>query len=796
MKSLLGCFLTIVVFAMSYAAKPVNLAAGKKVSLSPPPNYRLCTDKLDETQLTDGKYVTTGGFWVNKGVVGWTRRGTVQVTVDLGKVLPISGFAWNCAAGRAGVVWPNLILVMVSDDNKTWYPVGNLVRMTQGDKPMGDGFKIFKYMAKDVNTYGRYVKFMAASPGPYIFVDEIEVFPGSQIDLKLSRGKSIAPKEYADSKQFLIYVWTRFTKDLQALQKVVKNSKVDEQTQTQLLLKIERLKEKMEREAQIECEGFKAIIPYNAWHRQLIGIRADLWQARGLNKLLVNDANRWDMLRFWDNPDISATLKPLKIAMMRNEKRAVTVNISNPFARNVKIQLSTTGNIPQDMLKFSRVEWVDTRKGIPVAAALVEQGKDPLEIIPGMTRQLWIQASSLKTAAGEYTGEIILDAGTYGKIKLPIEVKIAPISFPERPRLHLGGWDYTDQVPSRGITRHNLHAVEKYLQESFVDVPWATSGTMPFGRFDKSGRMVKEPDSDRFDKWVTRWPNASIYAVFSNIPDNIQGLKMGTPFFAAAVTNWVKWWKQHCLEKGLKPEQIALLLVDEPHSKKQDERILAWAKVIKKACPEFIIWEDPTWKTPAKHLTAMLDIADILCPNRPMYLSNKAYRNFYTNRAKKQTLWLYSCSGPSRLLDPYSYFLLQGWECIRIGAKSTHFWAFGDTGGGKSSWNPYLQKSTSFIPYYLGERTATPAKYMEAIVESVRDYEYFMMLKDAIAAAKKRGAAKDIVLKAEKLLKAGPAEVLDAANASALDWTVAKDTTIADKVRLEVLNQLIDLSQK
>jgi hypothetical protein len=58
MKLLLGCFLTIVTFAMSYATEPVNLASGKKVSFFPPPNYQLCTDKQDAVQLTDGKYVT------------------------------------------------------------------------------------------------------------------------------------------------------------------------------------------------------------------------------------------------------------------------------------------------------------------------------------------------------------------------------------------------------------------------------------------------------------------------------------------------------------------------------------------------------------------------------------------------------------------------------------------------------------------------------------------------------------------------------------------------------------------
>ena len=778
--------------SISYGAEK-NIALGEKTYLFPPTNYALCKDANDDKQLTDGKHAVSKGFWTDKGTVGWTRRGTVSVTIDLGKVQPISGFSWNCAAGRAGVEWPNLILVMVSDDNKTWYPIGNLVKMTKGNKPMGDGFKIFKYSAKDLKTYGRYVKFMTASPGPYQFVDEVEVFAGRKGNIKLSRGKPIVPKSYADSKQFITYVWVRFSKDLAALRKALKNSKIDAKIKSQLMLKADRLAAKLDLATKINNKGFKAIFPFNSWHRQLIAIRAKLWQAEGMKNLLVNNANRWDMMRFWDAPNTSAKLSPVKITMMQNDIRSATLNVSNPLPRNAKIKISVTGNIPKKLLQFSQVEWVDTRKGTPVAAALVELKKSPLTVIPGMTRQLWIQADSKAVASGDYKGQLVLDAGTFGKTNVPIEIKVAPIKFPKRPRLHLGGWDYTDSVPSRGISKSNLNAVVKYLQANYVDVPWATNATMPMGRYNKSGKMTKAPDTARFVKWIKLWPNARIYAIFSNVPDNISGIKMNTPKFEIAVTNWIKWWEKHCKKKGIKPSQVALLLVDEPHSKKQDERILAWAKVIKKASPGFIIWEDPTWKTPAKHSAAMLDIADVLCPNRPMYLSTKAYRDFYNKRAKKQTLWLYSCSGPSRTLDPYSYFLLQAWECMRLGAKSTNFWAFGDTGGGKSSWNPYLQKGMSFVPYYLSETSVTPAKYMEAITESIRDYEYFMMLKEAIGKAKKRGANKALVAKAEKLLKTGPARVLDAKNVSDILWTTPKDTTIADKVRLEALELLIKL---
>jgi F5/8 type C domain len=771
-----------------------NIALHKTVNLSPSPNYKLCTDSGDKIQLTDGK-LTKGYFWSQKSTVGWTRKQPV-ITVDLGQVQPISGFSLNSAAGRAGVEWPVMILLMVSDDGEKYYPVGNLVELSETEAPKPNVYKIHRYITRKVKTSGRYVKFMIISSGPYIFTDEVEVCAGPDSFKAISRGKPMLVTDFLQTKLMTSYIKVRFNRDLTAVTELLKNAKINDKTKQAISTKLQTLTGSLNKQAmQIKHEGFKAIMPYNQWHKQLIALRGDIWRATGLKKLTVSNGNRWDMLGFWDKP-VNRTLQPVTITLMRNEQRSGVINISNPLPHTAKISLSLTGNIPNRLLSFSQVEWVDTKKGIPVAAALVPLKKStPLSVVPGMTRQLWIQADSANIAAGSYKGNLILNAGADGNMTVPVVIELAPLTFPKRPRLHVGGWDYTDSVPSRGICKSNIEQVVKYLQERYVDVPWASPPTMPIGNFNKAGKMTVPPNTKRFDAWIKRWPDARIYAVFLNVPDNIRGIEMGSPAFNIAVANWIKWWEKHCLKQGIKPNQMALLLVDEPHSKTQDDIILTWAKVIKATCPEFIIWEDPTWRTPDQHSKAMLDISDVLCPNRPLYLTNKAYHDFYTKRAKKQTLWLYSCSGPSRLLDPYSYFLLQGWECMKIGAKSTHFWAFGDTGGGKSSWNPYLQKGTSYVPFYLDETSVTPAKYMEAIAESVRDYEYFIMLKNAVTAAKKRGNNSKTVVDAEKLLKSGPEQVLGAKGVSAIHWQDGKERTIADQIRIRMLKLLIKLSK-
>ena len=772
-----------------------NIARGRKVTLSPKPNYALCTDTDDTQQLTDGEYVG-GYFWTNKGTVGWSQRGTAEVTVDLGKVSPIGGAAWSCAAGRAGVEWPKMIAVLVSDDGKDFYPVGDLARLGTRDASVPEDYGVMKYEADDLKTYGRYVKFMTYSSGQYIFVDEVSVFAGKDEYMKLSRGEPVNAIAYAKREISASHARMRFGHDLMAVQKLIEASAIEKSTKDLLVSEYGLLESGLETAVKSTLtDEFRAVFPFNDWHKKLIGLRATIWRESGTEKLLVANAHRWDALQFWDDPDTKSELAPVVIEMMRNEIRSGVINISNPFADTAKVSVSVKGNIPAGLLHFSSVAWVDTLSCVPVAAALVPLDNKPLSIIPGMTRQLWIQAESKNIAAGNYSGTLVLDAGAFGTRSVNIVVKLFPITFPERPRLHVGGWDYIDDLGRRAIGEGNVDEVLKHLKDRYVDVPWATSATMPYGKFDSAGNMTTPPNSARFDAWTALWPDAYKYCIFRNVQDSIGGIKSGTPAFEVAVGNWVKWWKGHCTDKGIDPAQITLLLVDEPHSKEQDERILTWATIIKKHVPEFVIWEDPTWATPEKHLKAMLDISDILCPNRKTMLVNKPYRDFYTERAKKksQIFWLYSCSGPNRLFDPYSYFLLQGWECLRFGAENSSFWAFSDSAGGDSSWNPYPQTRCNFVPFYIDATSVTPAKYMEAIAESVRDYEYFGMLRDAVEAAGSKAESSTIV-EARQVLATGPARVLDAEGANKVDWKEPKDRSIADKVRVEILNLLVRLS--
>ena len=115
--------------SMAADAPGENIALGKAVTFSTPPDYEHCTDAGDSLQLTDGQ-LTEDYFWTQKGCVGWRRVKYVAVTVDLGRVEPISGVSLRTAAGTAGVDWPAAILVATSDDGASYREVADLVGVT------------------------------------------------------------------------------------------------------------------------------------------------------------------------------------------------------------------------------------------------------------------------------------------------------------------------------------------------------------------------------------------------------------------------------------------------------------------------------------------------------------------------------------------------------------------------------------------------------------------------------------------------------------------------------------------
>ncbi len=778
-----------------------NIALNKPYTLSPAPNYSYCTDPGDAQQVTDGVY-SRGYFWTQRSTVGWNNAAPVFCTIDLGKVEPICGLSWSCAAGVAGVTWPECLYVLASDDKQAWTYLGDLcVLGTEGRVPREKGYAPFRYQTDKLKGRGRYVCIVAAAQ-PFCFVDEVEVWRGSDVGVPgaLPGPKVDDPKTFYLQARIRSGVAGRLRADLAAIL-----AQMEGRLPARSLAEANAMAAALKVQIPAYAEGLPAeqetILPYGVLHASILALHAPVLRAAGVGKPLVWQSNRWSPLSLIEVPPPGAGVETVTLDLMRGEVRGETFNITNPDEEPLDVSLAVGGLPSAANLEVCEVLFTDTRSRTPVAAALKRLSPDTkgavqLRVPGGCTRQVWLSCRRPRCKAGTYDG-VVGVASADGRLakELTLRVRIRNLDFPERPALHVGGWDYTQGAADYYRTPGNLEAALALMRDMYVDSPWATAAVFPQGtRFDREGRLLNGDalDFSSWDGWVARWRGARKFCVFFSVGESFHGEKMGTPRFNGMVGAWLGAWTRHLKGQGLTPGQLVILLVDEPHARGQDAVIVAWAAAVRAADLGVVLFEDPTYTDPAKGDPAMFAASDVLCPNTPMMLAQgEKFRDFYRRQqAAGKTLWLYSCSGPAKLLDPVAYHRAQAWLAFQMGAVGSFYWALGCGGGIGDSWHAYAQADSEYSPYFVSPDSVMEGKHSEAVREGVQDYEYLRLLRESAGRVKASGVATAWQARAQAALTEGVAEALRDVAASNQVWQVEKDRSAMDTVRLRLLDLL------
>ena len=780
-----------------------NLARGMAYTLHPTPGYPHCTDPDDGTQLTDGQY-TVGYFWTQKSTVGWVRQKDLVITVDLGDHHPIRGLSFSTAAGVAGVNWPSAIEVLVSVDGRAYHSVGDLVAPSAetSEPPAYGDYALHRFRTAGLRVHGRYVKLLVSPVGNCTFVDEIEVYRGDEAwkQTALPGAATSYPPEYFDDDPFMVGVKRRVGRDLETVRSALEDDGLPAALRPRLDGEIEELAGAIRELPATDAESFRGVVPFNSMHERVYGLLGAARAAGGHPPVVAWSANPWDFLTPTDLP-ASPPPPTVSVAAMKGETRADALNLTNCTAQSLRARLTFEG-LPgaptPEYVDVAEVAWTDTPEAILVAAALPEvtarEGSYEVSLPAGMTRQVWLSITPRGLAPGTHHGHVVISGVAPQPLRVPIALRVFDLDFPQQPRLHVGGWDYTNSGGLYGVTRQNRSALIAHLQSRYVDSPWATRDAMPYGEFDATGQLIQEPSTANFDAWVQRWPKARRYHVFCRVDDNFAGTKIGDPLFGPKVGAWISFWVAHLETLGISADRLFLLLRDESQTVEDDNIIIAWSRAIKAAEPRVAIWDDGTREL-ERNTPELLSAVDFLCPHRPSLMADPdAERlDFYRSQSEAgKGLCLYSCWGPTRTLDPYAYYRLQAWSVFDLGGEGSFFWAFGSTGGGHS-WNAYVPQDTAYTPLFLGHDFATPGKHMEAIRESVGDFEYLAMLRDAVAGLEQRQPDHRLLRQAEALLAGAADRVLTAPgcpiseyHVSEMRWRAPRDREQADAVRGEI----------
>jgi len=783
------------------AAAPVNVALNKPYALKPTPNYSYCTDAGDKTQLTDGNYVK-GYFWTQQGTVGWSRVAPVFCTIDLGRVEPICGVSWSTAAGVAGVTWPECLYVLASEDRKTWTCLGDLCELgDEGRRPPEGAYATFRFTTDRLKGRGRYVCVVAAAR-PFCFVDEIEVWrgPDEWLSGTMPGRQCHDPAAFYNETCVQSGVAARMRQDLDKIFSQAASYGLSEALSV-YKGEADRLRATLD-DAAAQLPGtLQTILPYGEVHEKILALHAPVLRAAGMTQPRLWQGNRWDPLTLTVLPPSGVEGPVLSLDLMRGEVRGEVLNLTNPYDHALPFTLRLDGLPAALNLELREVVPTDTQSRTPVMAALRPlaadtQGRYTFNVPAGCTWQMWLSCRRPVASPGTHEGRLLIESPPIAfRRDVAVRVRLRHLDFPHRPRLHVGGWDYVQGNANYYRAPGNLVANLALMRDLYVDSPWATPAVFPKGaRFDEAGLLLNADSLDftLWDEWTTRWQGARNYCVFFSAGSSFQGEKMGTPRFTAMVGSWLTVWVRHMERQGLKASQMVILLLDEPHERKQDEVSMAWARAVRAANLGVTLFVDPTYPDPAKGDPEMYALHDILCPNTPMMVrQGEPFRDFYMRQQKAgKTLWLYSCSGPAKLLDPVTYHRAQAWLAFQLGAKGSFYWAFGCGGGIGDSWRAYAQSGVEYSPYFVGQERVLDGKHSEAVREGVQDYEALCMLRERVGQARDAGRDAPWVREAERVLSAGVAEAVAAVKPENIYWHVAKERDAMDRVRLQVLDLL------
>ncbi len=784
-----------------------NIALHKKYKMVKAPDYALCKDPDDAIQLTDGVY-TKGYFWTQKSTVGWHLNKPATVIIDLEKTEPISGASWSCAAGTAGVKWPSAIWVLVSEDNEHWQVLGDLTYLgTRGKQaPDNSKYSTFIYETNEFRAKGRYVAFLTLCASG-LFCDELEVFGGDEELLKLpSKGAVVAKNgdftEFLKKTRGAAMVKKRLSMDIDAILEGMKTefASYSDADKEKLMAQLRECYRSVDALSMTDGIATKSgELPFGNYpvSAKIYALNAYAQRAKGFTQPFVWKTNRWANVTLIGNAPDDKSDVALSVAMMRGEVRSDAFSIANPTDKPQEFTIDASAVNPALGVRALQAVVTDTAEGNTISSALRElpsaDGKAKVVVPAGCNVQVWLMCYKPTAKAGLYSAEVKIVGAKNPSVKLNVE--IVGIDFPKRPQLSVGGWEYAGTYNEK----NRLENIA-FMREIGVNSTWARTEVMPMNpKFDAEGHLVNaaELDFSRFDAWIKDWPGAYYYCLAHFMSrTEFFGEKANTPRYENMVMEYYKALESRMSYLNLKPEQLVYLYLDEPSAQAQDKIIIDFLRITKKANLKMQFFQDPTWAYPEKGLPEAFSLADILCPNTPMMTTyGKNFKEFYNKqREDGRTLWLYSCSGPAKQLDPLHYWRGQAWQCHQIKAVGSFFWAFGCTAGSGDSWNIYVQNGTEFGPYFVSiDGAPTDSKQGEAIRESVADFEYMKMLEAEIARVKAANPNHPALAAAEKALAEAPAEVVSAISPGTFHWSVEKDYGLLDRNAVRLLKALAAL---
>ncbi|UCH35380.1 MAG: hypothetical protein JSV65_03245 [Armatimonadota bacterium] len=733
-----------------------NLALGRPYTMSPAPNYRLCTDPEDRTQLTDGEHAGPDMFWAQAAAVGWATSNPIQIIVDLGAVKPVDGVVWSTASRlNAGVHWPTVIAA-VSDDGTMYRIVGQMAAAPIANQDPTREYRQAMRLT-GLRTRARFVMLFVIPGGPYAFSDEIEVLAGShEPDRVEMTGRAFRPEEFRSyiglmrQRAWLPKQCVRLAERARA-EAGMAARRGDDGTAAQL------------RRAEAGLRQLAGHIPALALdaralrdaRREVAGLCAEINSSlRPGAPYVVWEHDPWAPLSPLEvPPGDHGGLTRLEVHAAANEYSSAAVTVTNltraPMVLTARLEdlRGERATVGADDVCLRRVEFVEAATGELIADALPRLDRRGLRLGAGETSQIWLTLPKRRLPAGDYRGRLLLQpTGADAPRAVTIVLRVYPIELPDDMSLQTYNWAYVRTFPLvRGLEEEAVADLFAHYTNTFVfsgrDVPWPQfdaqdQGTIDFASHDENLELHR---SAREISWFWSFhdgerPDAGRF-----------GADYLSPAWKERFAWWLREWVAHLGDLGYGYDDFFMYPFDETLC----ERFGDLAQFIKEVDPHLRVFADPTSHDTRERIEAIAPYIDVWCPH--LFSFEKRADDVELMRAHGEKLWTYACSGPAKALSPHAYYRLMMWKAWRRGFAGCGFWAYADAGwGGSDAWDDFDGTRHDFAVIYAGrnapprvprDEAIIPSKRWEAWREGIEDYELMRAIDEAARRAEANGEA-------------------------------------------------------
>ncbi len=717
-----------------------NLALHNNYTLSPEPNYYLCTDGGDITQLTDGRI--SGSQWTKKSTVGWQKaEPAVEIVIDLGRKSAIYEVQIHTIGGGfAEVEFPEFAAVLLSDDGQKFRLAG-LVSSKDLENVRAQGYRgVPRTMSvEDINASGRYVKLVIRPKWRYVFVDEVEVFGDS---LSAARNNKIRNdlEVFTSSEKLLkrIHGYLQLRENAAAALESTKENRSKLSGQFS-----EKIFSELERQAQ------KADTPTKlfAIKEQVGKTRAGIYKAVYGKPFVCLPANPMEMI-FERDMLLDKSTKDITVQMWQNEYESAAFNIVNCSDEAMTMFVSISPLLSPDGEKIDSNKTFTVRKVIyvegstvgSIADALVLQGERPFNLQPGELTQIWLTIFNPTLTAGCYKGQIgVLAKTAEGKDHpietIPVTIEVQKYKLPENVALNTCNWAYYKVASAVEMAED--------LNNHHINVYTVPPQDLPFLRFssDRPG-VVRKPNFANLDKALRHHNYARTYLLCLDFNSNKKdhgrfgNVKWMTPAWKAVFSQWLKNLVKHLKDAGVNYDKFALYPFDESLC----DEFYELAKLIKATDPKVRIYANSFGKGP-KEFVRFRELIDIWCLQDSHCERNPQWLEQIKDFGKQ--VWTYECLRPMKAQDPYSYYRLLPWRAFKRGQTGAGFWIYYyglNFETGAVPWDDTLRpqgfsgvvygRAGSSVPGLV--ENIVPSRRWEAWSEGVEDYQYLFEVQKAI----------------------------------------------------------------